>query len=102
MDEAQGQIIEKMNAEFLKLTLMTDKVYSMLKTLQEPSLAPTTSLNMEWSSNAYVNMWAEKFAFPLNSVSDVLGFNKEISNSEEYQEYLVSFSILYIKLLNFP
>lgn len=38
---------------------------------------------------------ANKFIFPLNTVSDVQAFNSEIEKSEDYKTYLVCTYILF-------
>ncbi|XP_011705934.1 PREDICTED: uncharacterized protein LOC105461146 [Wasmannia auropunctata] len=91
MEENQKLFEEKINAALLKLSLTTDKMYSMLKGMQDSSLVTGSHMHINPSSSSTesINSFVQKFQFPLNTVSDVLSFNKEISTNREYRTYLI-------------
>lgn len=92
MEANQKLFEEKINAALLKLSLTTDKMYSMLKGMQDSSLVTGSShmhINPSSSSTESISSFVQKFQFPLNTVSDVLSFNKEISTNREYRTYLI-------------
>lgn len=63
----------------------------MLKSLKDRFLDDSSICRSNNRSGEAANKFEEKFVFPLNTISDILKFNKEISSNEEYKKYLVSF-----------
>ncbi|XP_018370150.1 PREDICTED: uncharacterized protein LOC108765802 [Trachymyrmex cornetzi] len=86
MEEHQKLFAEKMNVAVLKLSLTTDKVYTMLKGIQDSSLADSSMhINPNSSITEPLNLFAQKFIFPLNTVSDIDTY-KTIGETEGNEE----------------
>lgn len=91
---------ELLIAQLKKLTLTIDQLYTMLKSLKENRLVDSSICHSNNRSDESANKFEEKFVFPLDTVSDILKFNKEISSNEEYKKYLVSFYFCHANLSN--
>lgn len=83
-----------MFSELTHQKLINDKMYLLLKGLQSIKNTDQTALNSE-ESNEGMNHF---ISFPLQTVEEVMSFNKLLETNEGYKKYMVC--IKEIKLVN--